>query len=76
MDRLDLSQMLENASDIQHVLEQGRSIMIFPEGTFTEAAGLKDFKLGAFKLAVDTQTPLCPLGLRAHANCCRIIIYY
>lgn len=54
----------EDTRDIQCALEQKHSIMIFPEGTFTETPGLKDFKLGAFKLAVDTQTPLCPLSLQ------------
>lgn len=64
VDRWDFAQSLEDSQQIEQVLGQARSIIIFPEGTFTQAAGLRPFKLGAFKLAVDTQTPLCPIGIQ------------
>ena len=64
VDRMDFAHSIENTARIQRALEQGRSILIFPEGTFTYATGLRAFKLGAFKLAVDMRIPLCPLGLQ------------
>src|SRR6185437_15594532 len=40
------------------------SIAIFPEGTFNETANpLKDFYDGAFRLAINTQTPIFPILL-------------
>ena len=45
------------------LLENGRSVVLFPEGTFTYASGIRPFKLGAFKLAVESETPLVPVAL-------------
>jgi 1-acyl-sn-glycerol-3-phosphate acyltransferase len=44
-------------------LARGRSLVLFPEGTFSRASGVRPFKLGAFKLAAETGTPLVPLAL-------------
>jgi len=40
-----------------------QSLVIFPEGTFSYATGLRPFKLGAFKIAVDAQKPVTPIAL-------------
>jgi 1-acyl-sn-glycerol-3-phosphate acyltransferase len=45
-------------------LASGRSVLFFPEGTFTELTGLRPFRLGAFKAAMDTRTPIVPVALR------------
>ena len=37
------------------------SVMIFPEGTRSASGDLGQFKDGAFRLAIDTQTPILPL---------------
>ncbi|KAA5548584.1 lysophospholipid acyltransferase family protein [Adhaeribacter rhizoryzae] len=44
---------------------EGRSIVIFPEGTIAETAGVEmlPFKDGPFKLAIETQTPLVPVTM-------------
>lgn len=63
VDRLDFSQSLTDMQHMEEVLRQGSSVIIFPEGTFSYAAGLRPFKLGAFKLAVDTEFALCPIAL-------------
>ncbi|MDB5263509.1 MAG: 1-acyl-sn-glycerol-3-phosphate acyltransferase [Adhaeribacter sp.] len=46
-------------------LAEGRSIVIFPEGTIAETAGAKmlPFKEGPFKLAIETQLPLVPVTM-------------
>jgi len=49
---------------VAQALEDGRTVLVFPEGTFTAAAGLRPFRLGAFKTAVETGTPIVPLALR------------
>ncbi len=44
------------------VLKNEADIMIFPEGTFNETGKpLKEFYNGAFRLAIDTQTPILPV---------------
>ena len=44
------------------VLNHEANIIIFPEGTFNEtAAPLKEFYDGAFRLAINTQTPIFPI---------------
>ena len=43
-------------------LRRGISIFIFPEGTFNETnKPLKEFYDGAFRVAIETQTPIKPL---------------
>jgi 1-acyl-sn-glycerol-3-phosphate acyltransferase len=47
---------------LKAALARGISIFIFPEGTFNETEKpLKEFFDGAFRLAIDTQTPIKPL---------------
>jgi fatty-acyl-CoA synthase len=62
--RSDIAQSLTDTQQIAETLQQGRSIVIFPEGTFTYASGLRPFKLGAFKLATDTQIPIHPIAIK------------
>ncbi|TPV93396.1 MAG: 1-acyl-sn-glycerol-3-phosphate acyltransferase [Myxococcales bacterium FL481] len=42
-------------------LDEGSSIMMFPEGTRSKTASMRPFKLGAFRLACDTGVPVIPL---------------
>jgi 1-acyl-sn-glycerol-3-phosphate acyltransferase len=43
-------------------LKRGISIFIFPEGTLNETGKpLKDFFDGAFRIAIETQTPIKPI---------------
>ena len=46
-------------------LAEGRSLVIFPEGTISEQAGqqMLPFKDGPFKLAIETQTPVVPVSM-------------
>lgn len=63
VDRIDFVKSLNDLEQMKETLQQGRSLVIFPEGTFTDALGLRPFKLGAFKLAVESNIPLCPIAL-------------
>lgn len=64
IDRMDFVKSLENKKMIENLIEDGNSVVIFPEGTFTYATGLRPFKLGAFTVAVDTGTAICPVTLK------------
>ncbi len=46
-------------------LDQGRSVVIFPEGTISENAGydMLPFKDGPFKLAIQKQVPIVPVSM-------------
>jgi 1-acyl-sn-glycerol-3-phosphate acyltransferase len=44
-------------------LQEGESVVIFPEATFTRAIGIRPFKLGAFKVAVEGNIPICPIAI-------------
>ena len=47
---------------LKSVLRKNISIFIFPEGTFNETnKPLKDFYDGAFRIAIETQTPVKPV---------------
>ena len=64
VDRFDSQQGVQDATLVQQAVSSGEKVLLFPEGTFTAAAGLRPFRLGAFKAAVETGTPIVPLALR------------
>jgi fatty-acyl-CoA synthase len=64
VDRLDFANSLQDMWHIKLALDDKDSILIFPEGTFSASIGLLPFKLGAFKLAIETNMPLCPIAIR------------
>ncbi|HVE44515.1 MAG TPA: AMP-binding protein [Gammaproteobacteria bacterium] len=76
VDRLDTSQGVKDTEQIAAKLTAGRSVLIFPEGTFGYSSGLRPFKLGAFKVAAEVGVPVCPVAfsgvrqvLRAGEKC-------
>jgi 1-acyl-sn-glycerol-3-phosphate acyltransferase len=42
-------------------IDQGLSVIIYPEGTISNEGKLKPFKNGAFKLAIEKQVPVIPV---------------
>jgi fatty-acyl-CoA synthase len=62
--RSDPQARIQQAQEIDATLKRGESVVIYPEGTFTAVAGVRPFQLGAFKAAVDTQRPICPVTTR------------
>jgi 1-acyl-sn-glycerol-3-phosphate acyltransferase len=64
IDRTDLLQRLEGAENVVASLKQGNLLVVFPEGTFARPAGLLPFRLGAFRAAVETGSPIVPVAIR------------
>ncbi len=64
VDRLDFAKSISDSKIIEESIHQGKSVLLFPEGTFVYTTGLRPFKMGAFKLAVDTGRPLCPIAIQ------------
>jgi 1-acyl-sn-glycerol-3-phosphate acyltransferase len=53
---------------IVKTLRAGRSVLLFPEGTFSHDDGLRPFHLGAFKSAVAAGAPVVPVALEGVAR--------
>lgn len=52
-------------ADLRNQLIQGQSILIFPEGTMNRGAQpLATYYDGAFRLAIETQTPIAPMVIK------------
>ena len=62
VDRSSPENRQESINILKRVIKRGISIVVFPEGTFnTTNKPLKDFYDGAFRVAVETQTPVKPV---------------
>jgi 1-acyl-sn-glycerol-3-phosphate acyltransferase len=68
VERFELEKSLEDTRKIEKSLDQNRSLLFFPEGTFDRLPGLLPFHSGAFFLAAKnelTLTPMCIKGTRS-----------
>ncbi len=62
VDRSDAEKRAQSIAEMRDFLRKHISIFIFPEGTFNETgAPLKDFYDGAFRIAIETETPVKPI---------------
>lgn len=62
VDRGNSEHRAKSIRQLKSVLKKGISIMIFPEGTFNETdRPLKEFYDGAFRIAIETGTPIQPI---------------
>ena len=62
VDRSSAEQRAKSIRRLKSVIKKGISVMMFPEGTFnTSGKPLKDFFDGAFRIAIETQTPIKPV---------------
>lgn len=62
VDRSSPEKRAKSVRALKSAIDQGVSIFIFPEGTFNETGKpLKDFFDGAFRIAIETQTPILPM---------------
>jgi 1-acyl-sn-glycerol-3-phosphate acyltransferase len=62
VDRTDAERRAKSVRQLKAVLRRGISIFIFPEGTFNlTKKPLKEFFDGAFRIAIETQTPIRPI---------------
>jgi 1-acyl-sn-glycerol-3-phosphate acyltransferase len=62
VDRSNAENRARSIRNLKSVLRKGISITVFPEGTFNMTdQPLKDFYDGAFRIAIETQTPVKPV---------------
>jgi 1-acyl-sn-glycerol-3-phosphate acyltransferase len=62
VDRSNPENRKKSVQQLKSVLRKRISVFIFPEGTFNKTPNrLKEFYDGAFRIAIETQTPLLPV---------------
>lgn len=62
VDRSDAEKRAKSVRHLKSILKKGISIFLYPEGTFNEThQPLKDFYDGAFRIAIETKTPIRPI---------------
>lgn len=64
MDRSDIRQSLKVINQAADLLQEGYSMVIFPEGTRSKDNSLRDFKPGSLKLAFKAGVPIIPVTIR------------
>jgi 1-acyl-sn-glycerol-3-phosphate acyltransferase len=52
----------------EKTLAEGNSIMMFPEGTRSPTGQMRDFKPGAFELALKSRRPILPIAIQGTAD--------
>jgi 1-acyl-sn-glycerol-3-phosphate acyltransferase len=68
IDRSNRKSAFESLNRAAHIIKEGVSVLIFPEGTRSKDGNIKPFKKGGFVLAVDSGVPVVPIiihGTRA-----------
>jgi len=64
VDRSNAENRAKSVLLLKSILRKGISILVFPEGTFNMThQPLKEFYDGAFRIAIETQTPIKPVVL-------------
>jgi 1-acyl-sn-glycerol-3-phosphate acyltransferase len=62
VDRSSSENRSRSVQILKSILQKGISILVFPEGTFNQThRPLKDFYNGAFRIAIETGTPIKPI---------------
>ena len=68
IDRGDARKTAKSLKLVIDGVREGKSLMVFPEGTRTPDGRLQEFKHGAFKIAVRAKVSHCPGGHSRHVR--------
>jgi 1-acyl-sn-glycerol-3-phosphate acyltransferase len=63
MDRKNVRQSVKAISEGAQLLQNGTSLVIFPEGTRSKGDEMAEFKAGSFKLATKSGVPIIPVTI-------------
>lgn len=69
--RGDAKSAVQALADCRERLEKKTSVMIFPEGSRSKTGELREFKAGAFKLAIEGGYPILPMAVHGTRDCLR-----
>lgn len=68
VERFDVKRSVEDATRMLEAVARGRSLIVFPEGTFVARPGLLPFLLGAFLTAARARVPVVPITIQGSRN--------
>jgi 1-acyl-sn-glycerol-3-phosphate acyltransferase len=68
VDRSQSDQAKKAIESAARQVREGRTVLIFPEGTRGDSESIGDFKSGGFRLARTAGVPIIPVGLRGTAQ--------
>jgi 1-acyl-sn-glycerol-3-phosphate acyltransferase len=68
LDRHNHEAAMRELEHVKQKLQAGTSILFFPEGTRSRDGQLKDFKMGAFRMAKDLDIPVLPISIKGTEN--------
>ncbi len=71
VDRLDAQRSVEDTGRFVEAARGGRSLIVFPEGTFRRMPGLLPFRMGAFVVAAQAGVPVVPMTIRGTRSALR-----
>lgn len=63
IDRTDHDSAIKSLNEAKKKIINGTSIIFFPEGTRSFDGSIRDFKKGAFKMALDLDLPILPVTI-------------
>ena len=66
VERFAAQRSVADAEHMAEIVRQGRSLAVFPEGTFVAEHGLLPLHLGAFMAAARAAVPVLPVVIRGH----------
>lgn len=70
VDRSDAEHRRQSVVKLSRALQAGTSLLIFPEGTINKTdRPLTSFYDGAFRIAIETQTPVVPVVIKGAPAC-------
>jgi len=64
IDRNKHASAMQTINDAAEQVRDGKTVLIFPEGTRGDSATIGSFKKGGFHLAKSAQVPILPVGIR------------
>jgi 1-acyl-sn-glycerol-3-phosphate acyltransferase len=71
VDRLDAQRGVEDTGRFVEAARGGKSLIVFPEGTFRRMPGLLEFRMGAFVVAAQADVPVVPVTIRGTRSALR-----
>ena len=64
IDRANRRASVQALKDSVCLLEEGHSMVIFPEGTRSKGEGIGEFKKGSIRIALDAKVPIVPVAIQ------------
>jgi 1-acyl-sn-glycerol-3-phosphate acyltransferase len=68
VERFERQRSVQDAQMLAEVVQGGRALHVFPEGTFSNRPGLLPFHLGGFLAAAQARAPVLPVTIHGHRD--------